>query len=118
MPRRQRALDLKRVREHPDRLAAQPRPHQLDQLLGQVGDVPDGLVLDLAALPIGAAQQMRDVLPPLPMPSIGDNVNRTSRAWSSRHERTIPPTPDRLIAKLMTTYPTLKKAETPATTRI
>ena len=59
-------------------------------------DVPDRLVLDFAALPIGAAQQMRDVLPPLPLTPIGDNVNRTlergllDMSAPYRHHRTDP----------------------------
>ena len=63
-------------------------------------DVPDRLVLDLATLPVGAAQQMRYVLPLLPLPPIGDNVNRTSWARSPRHRRTIPPPPDGLIIRI------------------
>ena len=86
VPGGQRALDLEGVTEQADRLAAQPRPHQLDQLLGQMGDVPDRLVADLPALPIRAPQQVGDVLPTLALPPIGDNVDRTCRTWLSRHD--------------------------------
>ena len=43
-------------------LAAQRRPHRLDRLRRQVREVGERLVLDLAALPVGAPQQRRRVL--------------------------------------------------------
>src|SRR6059036_2856847 len=112
MTGRQRALDRKPLSQQPHRLAAQPRPHQLDQLLGQMRDVADRLVFDLAGLAIRAAQQMTDILAALPLPPIGDNVNRTGRAWSARHDQTLHAPSDSHTTLLLTTKHTNEKTET------
>ena len=62
------------VREGPDDLpwfgigrglATQPAPDGLDQIGGQMGEVAQGLVLDLAPVAVRAAQQMGLVHAPL-----------------------------------------------------
>src|SRR5205085_8155033 len=77
-----------------------------------------GLIAHPPALPIGATQQVRDVLTTLPPPPIGDNVNRTRRTRSPRHTRSITRPPDGHYALLMTTPSSTRKAGTPATTGI
>jgi len=90
---RQRARDLELLDPDQEALAGEPPAHQLDQLLGQVREVADRLVADLAALAVGTAQQVRDVFPAArPTPTIGDDMNRPSPA---RHTPIIAATSDR-----------------------
>ena len=82
-------------------LASQVAADQLDELLRQVRDVADGLVSDRAALAVGAAQQVADVLPARAAhPAVGDDVDRPT---SARHDWTMTGRSDGTQASLMTT---------------
>ena len=54
----QGAHDLKATRRSWRQLTAQVLADGVDELRGEVGDVADGLVLDLAALAVGTAEQV------------------------------------------------------------
>jgi hypothetical protein len=62
MPVGKRLLDAGGLGERPNRLAAKDGAHRLDGSRGQGGEVADGLALDFAALPEGAAAEVADVL--------------------------------------------------------
>jgi hypothetical protein len=95
MAGRQRALDRKR-RLGVDVAAALKRAaDQLDHLVGQMREVRERLVLDLAALAIGAPQQVRDVLAMPPPPTVGDDVHRARLTRSTAHTHNLHPEPDR-----------------------
>jgi hypothetical protein len=87
--RRQRALDHKPLVEGDEALTLERQPHQLDDFIGQVREVADGLVADLAALAPRAPQQVRDVFAVLALPPVGDDVDRASGARLSSHNPTI-----------------------------
>jgi hypothetical protein len=89
VPRRQRPRDPEALVEADEALALERRPHQLDHVLRQVGDVADGLVFDLAALAPRAPEQMGDVLAVLALPPVGDDVNRAAWPRLSAHSRKI-----------------------------
>ena len=55
---RERALDLESLIEVDQPLALQHRADRVDHLQRQVREVPEVLVPDLPALPVGAAQQI------------------------------------------------------------
>src|SRR5918996_772331 len=90
VPGRQGPLDREALAKGNEALALERQAHELDDLLGQVREVADGLVADLAALAPGAPQQVRDVLALLALPPVGDDVNRASRPRLSPHDTTIP----------------------------
>src|SRR6266571_3462620 len=62
-------------------LAGQRGPDQLDGLGRQRGDVAERVVADLAAFPVGAPQQVRDVLPVL-VPAHNPGDMNSTRAFS------------------------------------
>ena len=83
----QRTLDLEPLVEINKLAARQHRPDRLDHRLGQMGEVAEVLVAHLAALPIGAPQQLRDVDPAaLPLRPDCGYVNCTT---TLRHTETI-----------------------------
>ena len=86
---RQRALDRERRLRVDVAPAGERATDQLDQLIGQVREVGQRLVLDLAALAIGATQQMRDVLAMRPLATVGDDMHRAHRTRSTTHTRNL-----------------------------
>lgn len=64
------------------RVARQAAPNRLDQVERQMGEIPERLMLDLAAIAIGASQEMRDI-----GLAISGNTNRgyVNRSISGRH---------------------------------
>src|SRR5665213_2369966 len=85
VPRRQRALDLKRLTSRDVGLPAQRAADQLDYLRRQVREVRERLVLDLAVLAVGAPQQVCDVLTMPTLTLVGDDMHRTRRTWTTTH---------------------------------
>ena len=85
------------LRQHARPLAAQPARISSISSGGRCERFAERLVLDLAALAVGAAQQMRDVLPPLPPPPVGDDVHRTRRTRPSDITEPYPHRPDRIL---------------------
>jgi hypothetical protein len=61
VPVRERAFDLKRLACGHELLTGERPAHELDHALGQVREVAERLVLDLAALAVTAPQQVGDV---------------------------------------------------------
>ena len=69
---REGADDAKRIVCGKERCSPEGAADQLDDVIGEVGDVAEGLVLDFSAFAEGAAQEVRDVyLAPLPIPDGG-----------------------------------------------
>jgi hypothetical protein len=91
---RQRALDRKRRLAVDIAATGKRAADQLDHLIGQVREVRQRLVLDLGALTVGAAQQMRHVLPMRPLPTVGDDMHRARRTTTTAHAATLPPPSD------------------------
>jgi hypothetical protein len=91
---RQRTLDLERLVPLDVALAAQKASDQLDQRGRQVRQVGERLLLDLAALAIGAAQELGVVLAIPPPDRVCDHMHRARRPRSSPHTATLPPAPD------------------------
>ena len=89
MPVRQRALQLERIRRGQKLLALQAAPNQLDQVVGQVGEVGQRLLPDLAALAVAAAKQVGDVLLPFPLPARRDHMHRALRTSPPRHMKDV-----------------------------
>ena len=83
----QRARDLEGLIGANQRLTAQCPADQLDHRLGQVGDIADGLVFDLAVLAVAMAQQVGDVLAMLALAPVGDDVNGAGLAGGPSHGR-------------------------------
>ena len=69
-------------------LPLQSQADQLDDLGRQVGDVADGLVLDLAALAEGPTEQVSLVRPVLVPPSCGGYVNSRFSLAHARNSKT------------------------------
>lgn len=83
---RQRTLDLERLAGGDQALAAQRRPDQLDQLVRQMGEIRQRLLLDLAALAVGAPQQVRGVDTIATPGRVRDHVHRTRMTRPPRHK--------------------------------
>jgi hypothetical protein len=77
---RARGDDLEALAERHEGFAAQRAAYQLDDGIGQVREVAQGLVLDLAVLAEGAAQQMAGVDAALVLALRGDDVNGSASA--------------------------------------
>jgi len=75
VPVRQRAQDLELLVEVDQPPAGEHRPQPVDHPLLQVREVPDRLVLDLAALAVGAAEQRGRVLRPFVVATRDGYVN-------------------------------------------
>jgi len=108
---RKALLDREGLVRGQEALALQVAADQPDELRWQVRDVADGLVSDLAALAVGAAQQVGDVLAARrPHPAVGDDVDRAS---SGCHCRSMTAASDDTKASLMTTTRQMRTAAKP-----
>ncbi len=74
------AQDFEGVAGGDEGFAAQGAADHLDERAGQMGEVAEGLVLDLAALAIGLAQQMGLVNAALIPASRGNDMDGTAAA--------------------------------------
>jgi len=80
-----RARDLERASHRYESLALQRAPNDLDEFIGQVREVAQGFVLDLAVLAVAAAQQVGAIDLVLVGARRSDDVSGTS---ASCHENT------------------------------
>src|SRR5712691_12448142 len=91
---RQRAADLEAIHGREELLAPQRAAHQLNRFPRQPGEVGERLVLDLAALTVGAPQQVRLVHTPLMLPPRRYYMNSPTTRCHTRnhkdHTRTAP----------------------------
>jgi len=81
---RQRPADLGLAAGDHQLLALEDLADRSDRLSGQVGEVADGLTLDLAALAVGAAQQGGLIDLVLVVTSRGDDVDGAAPCWHGR----------------------------------
>ncbi len=98
---RGRADDLERLAQRHEGLALQRAANDLDQRLGQMRQVAQRLVLDLAVLAVAAPQQVRAVDLALVGARCGDDV---SGSGSGRHAANIARSSSRCQAILVTTF--------------
>ena len=101
-----RAGDLEQLIGGEQRLAAQGASDQLDDGVGEMGEVAEGLVLDLAVFAVGTSEQVGAVDAPLVAALRSDDMDRPS---TSRHTSTLPKLPS-VSTYLVTTILTSKSS--------
>ena len=77
------ALDGERVRDRDELLSGQGAADQIDEISWQVGDVAEGLVLDLEADAVGAAEQVGVVELALVVACCCGHMDSTGSRWHS-----------------------------------
>ena len=116
VPVRQRPLDLKRLLEVDQHPALKHLADRLDHLDREVREVAKILVLDLAALPVGTAQQIGRVL--LPALTLRLDCGYVSLTSTARHYRHNNRTTGRNQGQTLATSNRKKKARPPSTRAI
>lgn len=81
---RTRARDLEGLTPRHEGLPLQCAANHVDQRLGQMGEIAQGLVLDLAVLAIAAPEQMGAIDLVFVLAGRGDDVSGSCTRWHSR----------------------------------
>jgi len=111
VPMRQRGLDLERLLEVDQHPASKHLADRVDDLDREVREVAEVLVLDLAALPVRAAQQIGRVL--LPALTLRPDCGYMSLTATTRHYRQNNRTVGRHQGQTLATPDRKKKARSP-----